>query len=272
MGQPKRKMTPQLNEDRKCNPSSVSPPLSLIAQMKTMSRLHWLLSPYPFSPTSSDRVEERRTHVPQPIPSSLRQVVTISDDEEPSSDEFETQHQPFSSWPTGGDRPGLSQFPSASQLLSPHPSPQIPMFPPPTFVELAISSPAGQLRMLFDQDREPLPYYAVLKGERPGVYYGRYIWSFFLSTECHSPYFHSAAARRGGGTSKGQVWCCVISEEEANRMFVTMFMRGEVSRIWAAMIESFRLHCPPIFLFYQGFITIALFLVMKNTMLHKLSK
>lgn len=51
------------------------------------------------------------------------------------------------------------------------------------------------------------------------------------SVTCHSTSAHREAAVNGGGTSIGQVWCMVLTEESANAMFVSTYMRGEVSRI-----------------------------------------
>ena len=57
------------------------------------------------------------------------------------------------------------------------PSPQTPVLlpgsPKPCFVEVIKGSSAGHLHaILMAFDTKPLPYYAVLWGQRPGVYYG----------------------------------------------------------------------------------------------------
>lgn len=116
------------------------------------------------------------------------------------------------------------------------PSPQSPALsqrePKPRFVEVIKGSSAGRLRaILLAFDTEPLPYYAVLKGQRPGVYYGMYVSSFFVMEWCHLASAHRKAALEGGGTSTGQVWCMVLTEESANAMFVSTYMRGEVGRV-----------------------------------------
>lgn len=61
---------------------------------------------------------------------------------------------------------------SAKTEVCPSP-PRIPS-PAPTFIDLIITSPAGRLFALVDDGAERELYFAILKGERPGVYYGRY--------------------------------------------------------------------------------------------------
>jgi hypothetical protein len=84
--------------------------------------------------------------------------------------------------------PGSPSTPSRKiSPTSPHPSPflgcyQSPSAQPPAlsqrlhkpcFVEAIKGSSASRLRTILTAfDTEPLPYYAVLQGQRPGVYYG----------------------------------------------------------------------------------------------------
>lgn len=46
-----------------------------------------------------------------------------------------------------------------------------------------------------------------------------------------SPPVRREAALEAGGTANGQVWCMVLTEDEANAMFVSSYMRGEVGCI-----------------------------------------
>jgi hypothetical protein len=153
-------------------------------------------------------------HRPTDLSSPFKQVIDVSDDDDSSSDGLEAQHpelppaglppppnaptgnsysNPFGnhSWVdccTGAD--GSSQValalrrPSLQPVCSESSLPKI--FPTPTFVDLIINSPAGQHRIITEKDTQPQRYYTILKGQRPGVYYGWYV-------SRSSSFIHSAA-------------------------------------------------------------------------------
>ena len=84
--------------------------------------------------------------------------------------------------------PGSPSTPSCKiSLTSPRPSPFLGSYqspsphlpalsqrsPKPHFIEVVKGSSAGRTRAILTAfDTEPLPYYAVLQGQHPGVYYG----------------------------------------------------------------------------------------------------
>lgn len=86
--------------------------------------------------------------------------------------------------------PPSSSFPRSSSSPSPlsrrTPSPLPPTlsqqrFSVPRFAEVIVGSSASRLRdIMASFETEPLPYYAVLRGQCPGVYYGRWISFFFV--------------------------------------------------------------------------------------------
>lgn len=79
--------------------------------------------------------------------------------------------------PPSSSFPRSSSSPSPLSRRTPSPLPPTPFqqrFSVPRFAEVIVGSSASRLRdIMASFETEPLPYYAVLRGQCPGVYYGR---------------------------------------------------------------------------------------------------